>query len=118
MATLSEEMALLEKLEEKAKAKEAAKRDEFIRARTMWENAIDAFREGINETDPELRELIQLPEEITCQALLPSLYEDSFNKEKFLKEKEAFDAIRLAVGRILKSLVEDAIAATEEYLHE
>lgn len=118
MATLSEEMALLESLEAKARAKEAAKRDEFIRARTMWENAIDSFREGVKEADPELMELIQLPEEITCQALFPSLYEDSFSLEKFLKEKEAFDEIRLAVGRILKTLVTEALAAVEEYLND
>lgn len=118
MATLSENMVLLETLQAKAKAKEAAKRDEFIRARTQWENVIDSFREGVKEADPELMELVQLPPEITCPALMPSLYKDSFVMEDFLREKQAFDEIRLAVGRILKGLVEEAITSTEAYLNE
>jgi hypothetical protein len=117
MATLSESLTLLEELMAKAKAKEEARRDAFIRSRTQWEATIEAFATGVRKADKEITEVLDLPEEITCQALLPSLYKDTFVKADFEAEKAVFDEMRLKVGRVLKALVDESITLTEAYVN-
>jgi len=101
-------MKELETLYSQAKAKETRNRDAFVESRTRIEQVLKTFAINIKKVDPELLEGIPIPEDLSPSALLPSLYQDHFDREAYNRELESYNNLRRQIALVTRDLVRKA----------
>lgn len=86
-------------------------REEFVSKRAMMERDIDTFIANIGKVDHKLIAHIQLPEGIlSTKTLLPSLYEERVDVDKYNQELEKFKTIVVQFDAVRDSLIKEAEA--------
>lgn len=85
------------------------RQNQFVETRTIIESEVDKFLRSLENLDLDLQVRCNVKAGVTAKMLLPSLWEEPFNKEKYLAERKAVDTYIAQVKSVCDQINEEAL---------
>ena len=87
-----------------------ARQSKFVETRTRIEMEVNKFLESIDKTgDERVMSIVGRPAGKTCREVLPALWEERFDEEKYNEQRAAFDRYVNAVCMYVDALNTEAL---------
>ena len=88
----------------------------FIEARTKTQQEIERFFESIKDVPPELLQGINIPTDTRAEALIPSMYTNPPDPEKYTQELQNFKALCDEVLSRVANVNKEAMECLKDYM--
>lgn len=85
------------------------RQDKFVETRTQIELELNKFLDSISKSSEDIRRRCQYREGVSARTLLPALWEEPFDMEKYKQQRAAVDAYVEGVTKIFNAINEEAL---------
>lgn len=88
----------------------------FIEARTKTQQEIERFFESIKDVPAEVLEGIEIPADTRAEAIIPSMYLDPPDQEKYKAELENFKTLCHTILERIDNVNQEAMECLKQYM--
>lgn len=89
------------------------RQNKFIETRTLTESEVDKFFKSLDSLDDDIKDRIKYAEGRTAKSVLPSLWTEPFNQERYSAELAALNNYIKHVHQICDEINAEAIACLQ-----
>ena len=88
----------------------------FIEARAKTQQEIERFFESIKDIPPEVLTGIDIPQDTRIEAIVPSLYKEPLDPDKYTEEINAFKALYTTIMQRVEEVNKEAMECLKDYM--